>query len=338
VKIFKWQTLWTILGPSLPGEETSLGDGVIIAPLTEDEFARINDSRQPQFTIKPSTTDCFVVNHSHSSEVQSRHRLQIDVEAPNEGYARRRAMEKSDRLILSLSLAAAKYGRYYAEFLKIHQADHEVEWGAWTTPKSAWWFDEVAQISRLELETAAHLINLTETSPAVNSAYTHLLTAWSLHEIPGSTLLKRSILQHYVLCIEAIVKSVMKFERRRLQDRIRPEEKKYAEEFSTTLSVSSDKSAEIRKAARQLQVISLDTARLGIEHASGVLGVPEEDARSATELYGFRSRALSHPGEADDDSLRYWLERDRFSRFCRADRLARTFLVAFSNSPVAEEI
>jgi hypothetical protein len=95
-------------------------------------------------------------------------------------------------------------------------------------------------------------------STAVN-AYVHLLTAWQLQSTVGAKPLERSILQHFVLCMEAVVNGAMTSIRKDRRDSIRLKERKFASEFAESLSKRADKPEAIRQASTRLREISLST-------------------------------------------------------------------------------
>ncbi len=172
--------------------------------------------------------------------------------------------------------------------------------------------------------------DLVELDEIAENAYVHLLTAWQLQTTAGSKPLQRSILQHYVLCIEAVVNGIMARVRRREADAIRLAEREFAAVFAADLVKRADKPDAIRAASTRLRELSMTNMLPSIDMTASVLDLGLAVVKAAKDLYRFRSNSLSHPGRTKPEDLRKWLqEGPTIDRFCAADVVARAFLTAY---------
>jgi hypothetical protein len=183
----------------------------------------------------------------------------------------------------------------------------------------------------LEIEDAVNVITLMgtiEKDPTAAEAYAHLLAAWRLSDTPGSKPLNRSILQHYVLSLEAIAVGVMAKVRTERADQIRVAERTFADEFSRTLGNRADKPKAIREASTKLREIALSNMIPSFITTAEVLGIAAADKDRAIDLYKLRSNSLSHPGKRSDEQIQRWLHAEGL-QISLADALAREFLVKY---------
>lgn len=324
----QWQTWWIITGPKLPIKEMRFTDRIHLAPLTEDDFQATKKSRAPNLELEASL-DSYVLAYPPRDEVQSRHRLQIDVEAENEEQASDLAQRIADRLLLSLSLSVPGR-RYHAELRKLRRAGAEQEVTGWSQPATIAMFQEPEQLADHDLTDVKALFKTIEKDTVAENAYIHLLTAWQLQNTAGAKPLQRSILQHYVLCVEAIVSGVMTSIRRERADAIRLEERKFSTEFADSLQKRGNKPDAIREASTELRRIGLINMLPAIATVSSVLSIPDSIKDLASDLYRYRSSNLSHPGRDKPKAFEKWLNSGpTVDNFCLADIVARSFLSAY---------
>ncbi|MBO9100332.1 MULTISPECIES: hypothetical protein [unclassified Rhizobium] len=273
--------------------------------------------------------DSQVIAYPPRDEVQSRHRLQIDVEAANADDACDFAQRIADRLLLSLSLSIPGR-RYHAELRRLRRAGEQQELSAWSQTASIAMFHEPDPLIETDLPDVRVLFATTEKDTVAENAYIHLPTAWQLQVTAGAKPLQRSILQHYVLCVEAIVSGVMTSIRRERGDSIRQDERKFASEFAETLSRRANKPEAIRDASTELRNIGLINMLPSIATVASVLQIPDDAKDQAINLYRFRSSNLSHPGRDKPEALKKWLTGGpTVDQFCLADMVARSFLAAY---------
>lgn len=324
----RWQTWWIVTGPKLPLSEFRFTDRIFLAPLSEAEFQDAKERRPPVFKLAASL-DSQVIAYPPRDEVQSRHRLQIDVEAENIDEASNIAQRIADRLLLALSLSIPGR-RYCAELRRLRRVGEQQEFTAWSQSATIAMFHEPEPLVENDLIGARAIFNFTEKDSVAENAYIHLLTAWQLQSTAGSKPLQRSILQHYVLCIETIVTGVMASIRRERADAIRQEERKFAAEFAETLSRRANKPDAIREASTELRKIGLINMLPSIEVVSSTLGIDDAVKNQAVNLYRFRSSNISHPGKDKPEAFEEWLSGGpSVDQFCQADKVARSFLVAY---------
>jgi hypothetical protein len=196
-------------------------------------------------------------------------------------------------------------------------------------------FYEPEPLFETDLVEVRALFTITEKDSIAENAYIHLLTAWQLQNTAGAKPLQRSILQHYVLCIEAIVAGVMTSIRRERADALRQEERKFAAEFAETLLKRANKPEAIREASTELRRIGLINMLPSIAIVSSLLQLPENVKSQAVDLYRLRSSNLSHPGRDKPEAFKEWLARGpNVERFCQADLVARSFLAAYCRHSV----
>ena len=325
--IEKWQTWWIVTGPKLPSVELRFTERILLAPLSEPDFQDMKKRRSPVIEMDASL-DSYVIAYPPREEVQSRHRLQIDVEAANADEASDVAQRIADRLLLSLSLSIPGR-RYHAELRMLRRVGERKEATAWSQAANIAMFYEPDPLTKTDLTGVRTLFLTTEKDLVAENAYVHLLTAWQLQNTAGAKPLQRSILQHYVLCVEAIVTGVMASIRRERGDSIRREERKFAAEFAETLSKRANKPEAIRQASTELRRIGLINMLPSIATVSSVLCLPDDVKDHAVNLYRFRSSNLSHPGRDKSETFKEWLASPTVDQFCLADLVARSFLVAY---------
>lgn len=318
-----WQTWWSIGGPKLAADETFLSPTIVIAPLTEEEFERAKTDFRNFPDVRPRNEE-NVIHFPPRDEVTSRYRLQIDVMAKNADDAAAKAQQITDRLLMSLSLVIGG-ARYYAELRKLRLASDITEMSAWSQMMAMRILGKAASLEQHEIERTSRIMAVIETDAVAENAYTHLLSAWRLHETSGSKPLERSILQHYVLCIEAVVDGYMTKVRRANADEIKSRERDYARQFSEELHKRADKPQAIRDAVVQLNRIGQSHILPAIETAADALCIPPVHKSQAIELYRFRSKRLSHPGRPKPSELKKWLH-SKGPALALADTLARSFL------------
>lgn len=326
-----WQTWWSIAGPKLPNEEIQVLSRVFIAPLSDQDFEQKKLDRHPIPTIT-GTTDSFVVRYPPIDAVQSRHRLQIDVQAHTADEATEKARDIANRLLSSLTLHVDG-GRYHAQLRVIRKAGETTEYSAWSDTMNITLLLEPPPWEASELDRALTFMKAVEDDELAENAYIHLLSAWQLEATSGRKPLARSILQHYVLCMEAIVQGVMGTLRKSRADQIRADERRFASEFADDLTKRADKPAAIREASTKLRDISCINTLPAIKEVAEALGIADATAKAAMDLYRFRSRGLSHPGRTDPTELQTWLSKGaKAYEICRADDIARAFLAAYCDS------
>ena len=324
----QWQTLWMIVGPRMVTSETMVRPGIYLAPLDDEAYARFRDENAlvPKAAM---TAESFVVRYPPHDHVVSRHRLQVDVQAPDQDMAILRAEQIATRLAASLSLTVPG-GRYSVEMRKIRLVGKLEETSGWSETLSITGWSPPEPFEPGDLATAMVTFDVVELDEVAEAAYIHLLTAWELHATAGSKPLHRSILQHYVLCMETIVNGVMAPERIRQADTIRMAEREFATRFSAELAKRADKPKAIRAASTRLRELSMTNMMPSIDMTASVLEIEPAVVESAKDLYRFRSSSLSHPGRTKPEDLRKWLQGGpTIDKFCAADIVARSFLTAY---------
>ncbi|HEY0623105.1 hypothetical protein [Sphingomonas sp.] len=308
--------------------ETMVRPGIYLAPLDDEAYTRFKEEGTP-VPKATMTSENFVVRYPPRDHVVSRHRLQVDVEAPDEATAILHAEQIANRFAASLSLTVPG-GRYVVEMRKIRRAGERQEISAWSQPLAITGWSPPKPFESDDLATALATFDLVEIDEVAENAYVHLLTAWQLQSTAGSKPLQRSILQHYVLCVETIVNGIMAPVRRRRADAIRLAEHEFAAGFAVDLARRSDKPEAIRAASTRLRELSMTNMLPSIDMTASILELEPAVVRSAKELYRFRSSSLSHPGRTKPEGLRKWLqEGPTIDRFCAADVVARAFLTAY---------
>jgi hypothetical protein len=326
--MYTWQTLWSISGPELPEKPVWITKSIHIRPQNAEEAME----KHPSNSLIPTLTvshGLYVVHYPPRDEVKGSHRVQINVESETDDDAVREAEQKCERLTASLSLAVSGTP-YFAQLLQIRRADQAKEYSSWS---------QIVRISPLAMPTALEdgklnfslkLSRLVEEDETANNAFLHLSTAWQLQATSGSKPLHRSILQHYVLCVEAVVNGAMSKIRKEKRDVIKLAESKFSQEFAASLSKMADKAKAIREASTILREIALANMIPSIDTIGPIMGIPEDVCANAKDLYRFRSRNLSHPGKNQDDGMRRWLDSgSKTHEHCLADTVAREFLLAY---------
>lgn len=326
--IHKWQTLWSIAGPELPSAAIWLTKNIHIRPRNAEEAAR----KSPSTTPIPSLSvphGLFVVHYPPRDEVQGSHRVQIDVEAESEDAAVKLAEKISERLTVTLSLAVSG-APYFSQLLAFRRADKVEEYSGWSQSARISPLAPPSVLNEEKLKSALKISQLVEEDETANNAFLHLSTAWQLQSTSGSKPLQRSILQHYVLSIEAVVNGAMEKIRVARKDAIKLGEQLFAKEFSEALPKRADKAKAIREASTKLREISLANMIPSIDTVGPIMRLPESVCRDARDLYRFRSRNLSHPGKKENDEMNRWLSSGpKISEHCLADTVSRSFLIAY---------
>lgn len=323
-----WQTLWLIVGPRLPQTEIMVRHGVYLAPLTTEAYERfkLNEDPSPRFS---GTTDGYVVHYPPRDDVLSRYRLQIDVEEEEHDEAVFRAEQIANRLMTSLSLSVPG-GRYFAGLRRVRCADETQEYFPWSQSALVTLHTPPNPFEPGDIDTALKLFDRLEKDPTAENAYVHLQTAWQLQSTAGSKPLQRSILQHYVLCMETVVTGFAATVRKDQADKLKLEERAFALAFAEELPRRSDKPKAIREASTKLRNMSGANMLASIDLVAPMLGVSDLVLESAKELYRFRSQTLSHPGRSRPSDFAKWLTAGPTTdKFCLADIVARAFLLGF---------
>lgn len=119
-----------------------------------------------------------------------------------------RAARIVDQLLTSFSLSVPG-GRYHAEMRKVRRADEAIEYSAWSQTLTVTPLGPPQPFHDGDVDRALALFDIVEADATAENAYVHLLTAWQLQDTAGAKPLQRSILQHYVLCMETIVNGLM---------------------------------------------------------------------------------------------------------------------------------
>lgn len=323
-----WQTLWAIAGPKMPLKETFIAENIIIGPVAADKLERFSSDRPPVPKVSASS-DLAITHYPPRDEIKSRFKLQIDIGAKNSDEAHERAKSIADTLLSSLSIVVPG-GRYHAELRKIRIANADEEYSPYSETVTVSPLADPVEITDEEISRALFVSKAIDGDEIAQNAYMHLLTAWQLHTIPGSRPLHRSVLQHYILCIEAIVNGVMNSIRLDRADSIRLEERNYASQFAVELPGRSDKPKAIREASTKLRDISLTNFLPSIEAVAPILKLSESEVANAKDFYRFRSQKLSHPGRTKTDDFNKWLASGpTVGELSLADAMARTFFLSY---------
>lgn len=324
----KWQTWWLIAGPRLPRTEIVLFPGVVLASLDEEAFENQKTSGVPVPSLKASS-DTFVVHYPPRDVIQSRYRLQIDVEDAHEAEATERATEIANRLLTSLTLSIPG-GRFYAELRKMRRVGTIEEKSGWSQTVRVTPMSSPLPFDSGDVDRALTLYARLEKDGTAENAYIHLLTAWQLQDTSGSRPLSRSILQHYVLCVETIVNAVIGKVKSQQAGKIKQAERHFAEKFALELPKRVDKPKAIREASTNLRKLGLQNTLPAIEIVAHALDLTSAVADQAKTLYQFRSSSLSHPGRTKPIDFDKWLRRGlTVTDLGAADALARIFLSAY---------
>lgn len=324
----QWQSLWMIVGPRMVTRETVVRPGIYLAPLDDEAYVSLKEESTP-VPKATMTSESFVVRYPPRDHVVSRHRLQVDVQAPDEQTAILNAEEIANRFASSLSLTVPG-GRYSVEMRKIRRAGEQEEYSGWSQSLRITGWSPAEPFKANDLATAMATFDLVAFDEIAENAYVHLLTAWQLQTTAGSKPLQRSILQHFVLCIETVVNGIMARIRREQADAIRLAEREFAADFAADLLKRANKPDAIRAASTKLRELSMTNVLPSIEMTASVLQLEPAVMGAAKDLYRFRSSSLSHPGRTKPEDLRKWLQEGAtIDKFCAADDIARAFLTAY---------
>ncbi len=281
--------------------------------------------RPPTPTLD-ATTDTLVIHYPPRDEVRSRFKLIATVAASSQDDAEDKSRAIVDQLLTALSLTVG--GRRYAcELRRIRRRDDPHEYSGFSQTATIAPLAEPLPISIEEMQAADRLSQCIDNDEAAGIAYSHLLATWKLSEISGSKPLKRSIIQHYALSVEAVVNATMSRVRVAEADAIRFKEREFAASFARELQGRADQPKAVREASTRLREIGLQNTLPAIDRVALVLGIEDESRDRAKDLYRLRSRSLSHPGRTDDATLNEWLRPpDHTGSPCRADQIARNFV------------
>lgn len=325
-----WQTWWLVIGPKLPERETRLLPNVIIAPLSDENFELEKNGSVPVPKITGGP-DFVIAHYPPSDVVRSRHRLQVDVRAKDQDEAESLVRDIVDRILLGFTLTVPG-ARYVAELRHLRQAGVPGQVSAWSQTVGIEVRDPPNFATQDEIADALVVFSSAGSNSTVESSYVHLMTAWQLQDVVGSKPLKRSILQHYILSIEAIVNGIMTNVRGKDSARIRAEEHKYVDELILDLPRRADKPKAIREASTRLREIGLQNMLPSIEMVAPLLGLSTDQASAAKKLYQLRSSTLSHPGKKQGSEIDAWITPGENFVPCKADELARAFLSAYCHT------
>ena len=214
-----------------------------------------------------------------------------------------RAEQIANRFVASLSLTVPG-GRYSVEMRKIRRAGEREQISAWSQPLGITGYSPPEPFEPNDIATAIAIFDLVELDQVAENAYVHLLTAWQLQTTAGSKPLQRSILQHYVLCMETIVNGVMAPVRKKQADSIRLVEREFAAGFAVDLANRANKPDAIRAASTKLRELSMTNMLPSIDMVASLLDLKPAVVNLAKDLYRFRSSNLSHPGRTKLEDLR----------------------------------
>jgi len=324
-----WQTWWLLIGPKMPLTELRLPGNITLAPLP---YSSAGDPPvlSPPVPKMSTSSGGYVARYPPRDEVQSSHRLQVDVEADDQDGAELLSTQIVNRFLTTLSLSLPG-PRYHAELRKLRRANEQHEFSAWSQTALITAYSDPQPIELDEIASALKLFELVESDDTAENAYIHLLTAWQLQDTAGAKPLRRSILQHYFLCVETVTNAVMSKVRATKSDAIRHEERKFAGEFASSLSDRADKPAAIRQASTKLREIGLQNTVPSIMAVAEIIKVADHHRDQAIKLYHFRSSSLSHPGRTKNADFDKWLTSGpTVADHCAADVVARAFLVHYA--------
>ncbi len=302
---------------------------LIIAPVPAPPGKEATSNlRAPSFHFS-SGGQYEVVHYPPYDRVRSEHKLEIHLKASSADEAEDRSRLIADEFLASLTLVVGQ-GRYHAELKKLKSNDEDHEFSSWSQTITGMKYDKPTTISADQIEMAKDLCKSLSANSTVENSYGHLLTAWKLLETSGSKPLRRSILQHFVLSIEAIVNSVMADHRASLKEDIERREEEFSSEFFSKINSTTNKPKAIRDASTKLREISGVNFIPAVNVVAKLLSIPPQIAYEAQSLYRMRSRSLSHPGKGSQQDQDSWLERPpAVSGVGKADRVARSFLLAY---------
>lgn len=325
-----WQTLWSIAGPQLFDSPTTLINNTVIKPIDEATSLEMIALRVRGMQLT-ATSENYVVHYPPSDEIKSKHLMQIDVFGEDYDEALDNSKKIAFKLATCLSLVADG-ARYYIEFKKMRRINDVQEFNGWSETATLSPLKQPIEMSRINASTAAKIFDLIDNDPIANNAYVNLITAWQLLDTAGSKPLQSSVLQHFILSIEAIVNGMMANIRKTKFDKIRLNERNYASEFAKDFILRPDKPEAIREAAKQLSKISLNNFTDKIDMVAPVLNIETEMSDLSKEFYRFRSSQLSHPGSKDISKFNFWLQKgSNTTDLCKADHIARHFFMKYCN-------
>ncbi|MCY4304366.1 MAG: hypothetical protein OXC62_06250 [Aestuariivita sp.] len=324
--MYDWQTLWSISGPELPEKPTWITENIHIRPATAEETGAKPFSLNPTLEVPGRL---YIAHYPPRDEVQGSHRMQINTNTEKEDQAIKETENICEKLTASLSLIVSGMP-YFAQFLKIKRKDQDYEHSAWSGTMKISPLETPSPLDKIKLKSSLNLSQLIQDDTTANNAFLHLSTAWQLQATSGAKPLQRSILQHYVLSVEAIVNGFMSKIRKEKNDEIKLKEEKFSKEFSDNLPKRTNKAREIRNASNELRKISLLNMIPSIDNTSDALSISDEFCATAKKLYRFRSRNLSHPGKDQRNEIEHWLNSGETYELCLADKVARTFLLAYA--------
>lgn len=326
--MYEWLTLWSCIGPALPKEPIWVTERLHIRPRNSQE-AKVDQASQSLAPNLTAPNYFWVVHYPPRDEINGSHRVQISVRAISEDDALFKAQRHFDTFSASLSLVNDG-SRYFGQLLRIKRKDLNKEVSAWSEAVQITPLNKPSALDPRDLSGSISVMKLIELDDVANNSFLHLSTAWKLQSTPGSRPLERSILQHYVLSIEALINGVMKVVRSERSDEIKKNERAYMQEFLEVLPKRADKAKALREASTVLREIGLQNTIPGIETTCRIFQLNSEKCELAKELYRFRSRNLSHPGKKDDEKLKYWLNRSpETGMLCLADKTARVFFSSY---------
>lgn len=324
----RWETWWALAGPKLPHKAVKIEPwGIIIAPLTDEEFKNIKSFRAPSPSLSAST-DTIITHYPPRDEVQSRFKMIIEVTATSEDEAITLSRSVSDQITSALNLLIAGHS-YAAELRKYRKTGNIKEVSAYSETITISPRSEPDDLNVSDLRRVIRLMKCIENNSDASLSYAHLLIAWRLNQTAGSKPLKRAILHSYVLAIETIVNAVVAPIRKAELDKIRLEERSFAAKFAEELPSRADKPKAIREASTKLREISFTNTLPAIERAASEIGINSDTMNQAKSLYRLRSQGLSHPGRIEENAINDWLKPDKHGRPNKADLVAREFLTRF---------
>lgn len=324
-----WQTWWLVIGPKLPLGEIRLRKNIVLAPMPDHGTGDVPVLAPPVPNVSMSSGG-YVARYPPRDVVQSRYRLQVDVEADGQDSAELLSTQIVNQFLTTLSLSLSG-PRYHAELRKLRRADEEQEYSAWSQTAMITGYSNPQPLEQSDILRALSLFDLVDSDDAAENAYVHLLTAWQLQDTAGAKPLRRSILQHYFLCVETVTNAIVSKVRVTRNDAIRLEERNFSNEFASSFNDRADKPAAIRQASTKLREIGLQNIIPSIKAAAEIIKIPDGERDQAIKLYQFRSSSLSHPGRTKDADFDKWLKSGpTVADHCAADVVARAFLVRYA--------
>ena len=222
---------------------------------------------------------CFTLQ-----ELRSEVRLvSRSVNADSDEDAVRAATKIADQLMVSLSMVVPGL-RYYAELKRIRQLGEPGERSAWSGPWGTTVYESPTQLTPDFQNRALKVMAKIEEDAIAETAYIHLLSAWTLQDTLAPRL-HRSVIQHYVLSFEAITQGMMAIYRKSIAEKVRLEERTFASEFAASLTQRSDKPKAIRDASTKLREISLTNTLPAIAKTADIIGLSKEAKERAIAMF-----------------------------------------------------